>query len=157
MREQDGAAVAGGAARLLVREDAVEHLVAADGDPGGRDVRRGGQRDEDGEPDRPPAARGVDDGEDPESEEREVDGEHGREEPAVDRFELRPLDDQEQADEEHGGEAEEDEAAPSRAEVQLTGSGQEHREHTGREPAACRWEHHPSVGAGLADGAQAGK
>ena len=49
VREQDGAAVAGRPARLLVGEDALEHVVAPHRDPGGGDVRRGGQGDEYGD------------------------------------------------------------------------------------------------------------
>ena len=100
-----------------------------------------GQRDEDGEPDRPAATRGVDDGEEPQGEERHVDHEHGSHEPTVDRFELGAVDDNEQPDEEDGSKPEEDEAAASCTEIQLAGPGQEHREHAGRKPAACRREH----------------
>ena len=147
MGEQHRAAVAGRPARLLVGEDAVEHVVAPDRHPGGRDVRRDGQSHEQSQAHRPAAAGGIDDREEPQAEQRQIDREHRRDEPAVDRLELRPLDDDQQADEEEGGETQEHEAATLRAQVQLARPGHEHREDAGREPAACRWEHHTSVGA----------
>jgi hypothetical protein len=61
VRQQDGAAVAGGTARLLVGEDALEHVVAPDRDPGGRHMGCGGQGDECGDEERNRSLDGVDD------------------------------------------------------------------------------------------------
>ena len=61
VREQDGAAVAGRPARLLVGEDALEHVVAPHRDPGGGDVGRGGERDEGGDEERNRSLDCVDD------------------------------------------------------------------------------------------------
>ena len=79
-REQHAAAVAGGVAgRLLVGEDGLERVVAADGHVAGGEVRSSGQRDERGDSDRPAASRGVDDREEAEGEQGEVEPEQERE------------------------------------------------------------------------------
>ena len=49
VREEDAAPVTRRAARLLVREDVLEHAVAADGQVAGGDVGSGGERHEHGQ------------------------------------------------------------------------------------------------------------
>ena len=76
--------------RLVVREDGLEDGVAAHGHVGERDVRHDGRDGEDRErrPSRrrrPTPASGVDHGEEPHAEEREVDREDAGDEPPVDR------------------------------------------------------------------------
>ena len=130
--EQDATAVAGGVAgRLLVREDGLERVVAADGHVAGGEVRRRGQRDESGDSDRPAAARSVDDRKEAEGEQGEVEPEQEREEAAVDRVERAPGREREHAEQERGGEAEQHEPAAAGAAVQLPRAGHEHREEAG--------------------------
>ena len=62
----------------------------------------GRQRDEDGDA-RDSAAPGVEHREEPQREERDVDGEERRDEAAVDRLDLCLLDEDEQAHQEDGG------------------------------------------------------
>ena len=76
--------------RLLVREDGLEHGVAAHGHVRERDVRQRRSRrartaSADPRRRRPAPAPGVEHGEEPEAEEREVDREHAGDEPPVDR------------------------------------------------------------------------
>ena len=97
-------------------------------------MRRRGQRDESGDPDRPAAARSVDDREEAEGEQGEVEPEQEREEAAVDRVERAPGREREHAEQERGSEAEQHEPAAAGASVQLPRPGHEHREEAGDQP-----------------------
>ncbi len=100
-------------------------------------MRRCSQGEEDRKPG-DPTAPDVGDCEHAQRQHRGVDREHGGDQPAVNRLELRVLHDDEECDKEERGKAEEGESTSSCAEKQLAGPGHEHREDARREPAACR-------------------
>ena len=113
--------------RLLVGEDALEHVVAPHGHVAGSHVRQRGQGGERDEAD-DTAAPHVEDGEEPQGEEQQVGGEHGADERPVDRG-RGPAHEREPGQHRDGGQPDEDEPAPAGTEVELPGAGHEHREH----------------------------
>src|SRR5918995_1200670 len=145
VREQERAAVAGCAARLLLREDAREHLVAADRHPRRGDVGHRREHDEGGDEDGKRAAGGVDDGEDAEGEQCEIGQEDDRYDPAVyarERVQREPgSDDQSGYDDRHR-DGHKDEPTPRGSSVQLAQSGDDRRQEAGD-------DHRPSVCAAL--------
>ncbi len=150
VREEHVAPVTGRAARFLVRKDVLEHAVATDGQVSSSDVGSRGERNEDGKPGRPAAARGVHDREEPEGEQREVDGEDGRHQPPVDTpdgIHGDPGGDDESREEQGAGDPEQDEPPPSCAHVELAGSREHHGEETGNEASTRRRGHRSSVRA----------
>ena len=139
--EQHRAAVARRAARLLVGEDALEHVVAAHRHPRRRHVRRCGERDEDGDEDRESAPSGVDDGEHAKRQQGEIDREDRRYDRAVDPGEgvqRDPRAEDRAADDDARPEDEQDEPAARRAPIQLADARHEQRQKPGD-------EHRPSV------------
>ena len=138
-------------AGLLFREDRLEHVVAPHGQVARGDVRGGGQRhkrhEREVEVESPAAPPGVDDGVEPEHEQREVDREHRGDQPPVEPCEGARGREREQAGQRSRGDGEQHEAAPSRAVVQLPRPRNQHREQAGNNPPLRRLAHRFSVRA----------
>ena len=122
-RREEEAARRQHVARLLVREDLLEHAVAAHGHVAGGDVRRRDEDGERGEPDGSAAPPHVGDGEEPEGEQREVGCEHAGDEPPIDLGQRGGGGEREQPQHQCRGDAEQDEPAPPCADVELARAG----------------------------------